>query len=219
MKIEKLTENKIRVIINLEDLQNTNTKLENISKPSIESKNLLLDILLKAEKEVGFYTDGCKLLIEAFSSSDGIFVFTITKYSESDFYKTPHLSTSANGICGKRLIVKKKEFDLKSKHLIYAFENFETFCDFCNNIYHIKEINVNMISKNITLYFYNNTYYLTLSNINTEYENLKLFYSSISEFAKLLSFSETFKHKLQEHGKVNIKKKAISTGIKYFCLK
>ena len=81
MKIEKLTENKIRVVINSEDLRNSNTKLESIVKPSSESRNLLLNILIKAEKEVGFYTEGYKLLIEAFSSSDDIFVFTITKYT------------------------------------------------------------------------------------------------------------------------------------------
>ena len=39
-------------------------------------------MLLKAEKEVGFYTEGYKLLVEAFSSPDGLFVFTITKYVE-----------------------------------------------------------------------------------------------------------------------------------------
>lgn len=219
MKIEKLTENKIRVIINLEDFKNTNTNIENIAKPSAEARSFLLDILLKAEKEVGFHTDGCKLLIEAFSSSDGVCIFTITKYTEKDSIKDNLNSLFSNNISGRKLVVKRKELHTEKKNMIYSFENFETFCDFCNNIYNMKEINVDSVSKNISLFLYNDTYYLTLSNINIKYKNLKLFYSCISEFAKSTLFSEHFQNKLQEHGTTIIKKKAISTGIKYFALK
>ena len=82
MKIEKLTENKIRVIVNSEDLKNNNLDYQTIMEKPIESQKLFLEMLLKAEKEVGFYTEGYKLLVEAFSSSDGVFDFTITKYTE-----------------------------------------------------------------------------------------------------------------------------------------
>ena len=85
MKIEKLTENKIRVIINDEDLKQNHTDLHTIMTKSLENQGLFLNILSKAEKEVGFYTENCKLLIEAFSTPDDLFVFTITKYSENDF--------------------------------------------------------------------------------------------------------------------------------------
>ena len=80
MKIEKLTENKIRVIINLDDLKKNNLDFHTIMQKPIESQKLFLEMLLKAEKELGFYTEGCKLLVEAFSSSEDVFIFTITKY-------------------------------------------------------------------------------------------------------------------------------------------
>ena len=79
MKIEKLTENKIRVVINTSELATDDTDINNIMRNAMESQELFLDILKKAEKEVSFYTDGCKLLIEAFSSLEDCFVFTITK--------------------------------------------------------------------------------------------------------------------------------------------
>ena len=82
MKIEKLTENKIRVIINLDDLKKSNLDFHTIMQKPIESQKLFLEMLLKAEKELGFYTEGCKLLVEAFSSSEDVFIFTITKYIE-----------------------------------------------------------------------------------------------------------------------------------------
>ena len=74
MKIEKLTENKIRGIVNLEDLKNNNLDYKTIMEKPIESQKLFLEMLLKAEKELGFYTEGYKLLVEAFSSTDGVFV-------------------------------------------------------------------------------------------------------------------------------------------------
>lgn len=216
MKIEKLTENKIRVVINSEDLRNSNTKLESIVKPSSESRNLLLNILIKAEKEVGFYTEGYKLLIEAFSSSDDIFVFTITKYTEDEANK---IKRSSNSLYSKKLIVRKKEVNPNRTHMIYAFDSFDTFCEFCNNLNNKKDFNINDISKHTALFLYNNTYFLTLYDIDINNPKLDLFYSSISEFARYLSFSEYFKIKLQEHGKVIIKHKAIETGMKYFSLK
>lgn len=84
MKIEKLTENKIRVIINNQDLKDNHIDLHTLMTKTLESQNLFLDMLLRAEQEVGFHTDGCKLLIEAFSSTDENFVFTITKYEKPD---------------------------------------------------------------------------------------------------------------------------------------
>ena len=70
MKIEKLTENKIRAIIKQEDIKNKNVNLEELVQTSVDSQDLLLDILEKAKQELDFNIDGCKLLIETFSSSD-----------------------------------------------------------------------------------------------------------------------------------------------------
>ena len=80
MKIEKLTENKIRVIVNTEDLKENNIDFNLLMNKSMETQNLFFEILERAEEELDFHTDGYKLLIEAFSSSDEKLVFTITKY-------------------------------------------------------------------------------------------------------------------------------------------
>ena len=70
--------------------------------------------------------------------------------------------------------------------------------------------------KDISLYLFKNTYYLVFKNINIDYELIKLFFSEIAEFGKNINFSENFERKLLEHGKIIMKKNAISTGIKYF---
>ena len=210
MKIEKLTENKIRVIVGLDDLKKKNTDINSLFTKAFNSQGLFLDILERAEKEVDFKTDGCKLLIETFSSSDEFLIFTITKYNSDD------LKNSQAETKRKKLIAKRKTFNFQSNQAIYSFENFDTFCNFCCFVKGIKKLDTKKISKNMILYLYNNTYYLVLKNINTNYKYINMFYSAISEFAKRSSFSTNFSNKLLEHGKIIIKKDAINIGIKYF---
>lgn len=65
MKIEKLNENKIRITLNLEDLSERDIDYHSFMSNSIESQGIFLDMLNKAEKEVGFNTDDCRIMIEA----------------------------------------------------------------------------------------------------------------------------------------------------------
>ena len=53
MKIEKLTENKIRIILKIEEMNNNNIiNLHDFMIDNIKSKNFFIDILDKAEKEL-----------------------------------------------------------------------------------------------------------------------------------------------------------------------
>ena len=84
MKIEKLTENKIRIILKRDDFKDKKININEILLTTSESQKLFLEILNKAEKEVDFDTTGHKLLIEAYSETSDIFIFTITKYLEKE---------------------------------------------------------------------------------------------------------------------------------------
>ena len=135
MKIEKLTENKIRVIVKPDDLKikNTNDKsLYNV----LENQTFFANILEKAKLDFGFVTDGYKLLIETFSLNNDFIIFTITKYSKP-FVKTELKSTYSN-------------------NTIYKFDNFEEFCSFCKYINNINNFRYNSFSKNFSLYLYKN---------------------------------------------------------------
>lgn len=204
MKIEKLTENKIRVIIPSEELGENHLTVHSLMTKAIETQEIFSKILKKAEKEVDFCTDGCKLLIEAFSSLEDVFVFTITRYlPDTDIKK-------------KKLIARRKPFNKISDLTIYQFESFDIFCEFCNSIKYLHKNDITKLAKNISLYTWKNSYYLILRSIHTKCENFNLLYSTLSEFGKLLSYSEHFESKLLEHGKVIIKKNAIDIGIRFF---
>ena len=207
MKIEKLTEDKIRIIVNPSDLELENLDMKSIMTKAIDRQGFFVHMLEKAKDEVGFNTDGCKLLIEAFSSSDDILVFTITKYSEKEPLKNIDSS--------KKLTVKRKSLNIKNKEAIYRFRSFDEFCDFCECINKEYKFDIKKLSKNTYLYLYNNTYYLFMKNIVIEETALKNFYSIASEFLIPVHYSNNFENKLLEHGKLIIDSNLCSYNIEF----
>lgn len=209
MKIEKLTKDKIRVIVNSDEIDLSSVNLHSIMTKAVETQGFFFNILQKAEKEVNFHTEGCKLLIEAFASLDDILVFTITKYSVDDIKKYVEETKT------KKPIIKRKSFDPISQNIICKFENFEVFCDFCCFAKNLHNLDAENLAKSTKLYQLHNSYYLVLKNVNPQHEKLKLFVSTLSEFGKLTTFSNSFECKLLEHGKVIIKKNALEIGMKF----
>ncbi len=208
MKIEKLTENKIRITLRKDDFKDKSINLQEIILNDSDSHNLFLEILNRAEKEVNFDTNGHKLLIETFFSGNDICIFTITKYIET-IKKKPK----------KNLKTKRKLQTFNSSSLIYKFNEFEDFCAFCDFINNINNIELKGLFKICILYNYNNAYYLAFDNINLSHKSLNVFFSSLQEFSSLFRCNKNFKYKLKEHAEVIIKNNAISTGIKYFTYK
>ncbi len=207
MKIEKLNENKIRIILKREDFKDKKINMAQILLTEPESQKLFLEILDKAEKEINFDTTGHKLLIEATIQDEDIFVFTITKYLEKINHKSHHK---------KVLTLKRNAKTLNASTLIYSFNEFEDFCKFCDFIHNTHNIIAKKLYKSAILYLFNNTYYLVIDGINLSNNSIISLHSTLLEFAQLKNFNKNFKFKLKEHGKVIIKHNAITTGIKYF---
>lgn len=211
MKIEKLTDNKIRIIMNIQDIENNTNDIHTFFDTIMNSQNLFLDILQKAEKEVDFHTEGCKLLIEAFSTLEDVVVFTITKYSSSE-----NNSINTNNDSKRKLIVKRKTNTPSFKNAVYEFDNFDYFCDFCNSISKSENLNVDKLAKKIVLYNYQNKFFLIFKDINFKDKYIHKVFNILSEFSKFQNFSASFEYKLTEHGKTYVKNNAILKGIKYF---
>ena len=210
MKIEKLTEDKIRIIFNPSDLNLENLDVKSIMSKVVENQSFFTNILKKAKDEVGFDTDGCKILIEAFSTYDDILIFTITRYLTEN---SSNKQLPANKISLK---AKRKALNINTNRALYKIENFDEFCEFCECISKEYKFDIKNLSKNTYLYLYNNTYYLFMKNIIISKDALKNFYSIASEFLSPVHYSNSFENKLLEHGKLIIKGNAILTGIKYF---
>lgn len=203
MRFEKITENKIRITFNLDDLSEKDIDFHAFMANSDETQALFLDMLDKAEKEIGFVTKDYKLMIEALATSDGNFVLTVTR-------SLPEIAKSFP----KKLRGKKKDINRFDKSAIYCFKDFDDFCQIsnCFDDELLKSINKSLTSQ---LYLYKNQYYLVLK-IKNNNDIIKNLYCIISEFANYQKYSKLFEHRLLEYGNVIIKNNAFSKVKKYF---
>lgn len=208
MKFEKLSENKLRITLNISDLADKNIDYQSFMANSIDTQKLFRDMLDRAEKEVGFVTKNYKIMIEALVTSKGDFVVTVTRY----------LPNESSGVSNKKksLKIKRKYTQVSKNQLIYSFNSFEDFCLFCNSLDENILKNINKISKNISLYLYKNTYFLLVNNINVDFKYTKSFTTELSEFATYVHNSNVFEYRLREYGKFIIENHAIKTCVKYF---
>ena len=152
---------------------------------SIESQTLFLNMLDKAEHEVGFITDDYKLSIEAIALSNGTFILTVTRI-EKETLKS------------NRVHAKRKDTFSENNVLIYKFANFDDFCNFENFLSVSFFKFTDYFSEFNSLYQYKNYFFLILENIKNEYSSE--ISSIISEFAVPIQSSELIIHKIKEYG-------------------
>lgn len=207
MKIEKLSDDKIRITLNMEDLKENDIDFHSFMSNSIQTQDLFMDMLEKAEKEVGFVTQDYRLMIEALAMSNGNFVLTVTRICPEK---------SKNTYKNKKLHIKRKVPAINSKKVIYCFDFFEEFLEYCESLKQDILRNIDDFTSSSKLYEYDNKYYFVLENIQMNVPLLKSFASSITEFAHFVNESDLFESKLVEYGKVIFKSNAVSTCLKHF---
>lgn len=207
MKIEKLNEDKIRIILNLDDLKEKDIDFHTFMSNSIESQEIFLDMLDEAEKEVGFVTDDYKIMIEALAMTNGSFVLTVTRLPEEKEKVTYKK---------KKLNFKRKNSSINSSTAIYSFESFDAFCEFCKFLNNNALKYFDSFSNSSSLYEYNSSYYLVFKHINVNSNLLRAFCSSITEFAHFVNNSDLFESKLLEYGNLIISDNAVDTCIEHF---
>lgn len=207
MKIEKLNDDKIRITLNMEDLKEQDIDFHSFMSNPIESQDLFMDMLKKAEKEVGFITDDYRVMIEALATSNGTFVLTVTRINpekQKSTYKP------------KKIGIKRKTVAINAEKAIYCFDAFDEFLEYCKFLKNdILQYLADFVSSN-KLYEYNNKYYFVLEDIHMNAHLLKSFTSGITEFAHFINNSDLFESKLLEYGNIIFESNAIRECFKHF---
>ena len=201
MKFEKLSEYKLRVTVsNDELLESSNGDLDNFMSNPSKARKSFLEILDKAEDEVGFHIDNSRIRIDAKSMYNGDFIFTITKLIPK----------------GSKKVKPVKVPIQKDNTLVYSFVDIEHFFNFCNFLKKQKINRLREFCKTIELYKYNGKYVLICLNINQNYRYLGMLYSGITEFGNFLTSQESVATLIKERGTLVIGHNAIYTSQKNF---
>ena len=82
MQIQKINNNKLKVILNSNDLNEKNIDIDSFLSHSIESQDLFFEILDLAEEEYDFDIENNKAVVETISLDNKLFILTITKLKQ-----------------------------------------------------------------------------------------------------------------------------------------
>ncbi|MCR4435266.1 MAG: adaptor protein MecA [Clostridiales bacterium] len=208
MKIEKISENKIKVTISLNDLEERNIDLNSLNYNSPATQELFWDMMEQAEVQYGFNAADSQICVEAIPDSEDGFIITITKIDEDGDFESIQKYIK-NKYRNTDVRVKRKSRRLYSTIMIYSFSKFEDLCMLTENI--------RLLYKgDSSLYKYKNTYYLILTRNSLNTVNTKAFELMLSEYGKKVSNTSFYEGFLSEHGTQIIEYDALEIINSYF---
>jgi len=208
MKIERVDDNKIRVIVSFDDLEERDIDVSTFSYSSPETQELFWDLMEQAETELGFNVAEEQLCIEAVSDVDEGFIITITKMDEDGEFESIHKFIK-NKYKKNDLSVKAKTSSIRSTQLMYRFENFDDLSLCAKKLFEVyKGLS--------TAYSCENKHYMLLSNSEGNISSVTNFIALMDEYAQRVEHPIFFEGYLNEHGRVLIKDNAIQVLAYYF---
>ncbi|SHJ47902.1 adaptor protein MecA [Thermoclostridium caenicola] len=193
MKIERVGENKIRIFVSYDDLEERDIDLDAFNYNSPETQELFWDLMEQAEIELGFDTQESQLCIEAVSDTEHGFVITITRIEEDSEFESIQKFIK-NRYRKKDLSCKKRSQKICSTLVIYAVEGFDALCRLCSLIHPL-------YTGRSRAYVLDSTYYLVLCGIEGNVSNRKRFESILSEYADKMQNVDFLEGYLNEYGK------------------
>lgn len=142
MKIEKINNNTLKIILSIEELSTRNITIKDIETGKKKAQNFFFNIIEESAFADDFLKDNNKLLVEAAIAHDNTFIVTITKIEDM-----PDIA--------KEEYQKKYNYKLTTSTL-YIFSNMQNLNQF---IQQVKKQSLYVGTNN--LYKYNDVYFFT----------------------------------------------------------
>lgn len=186
MKFERLRPNKIKVLIEAEDLAKWGVSADAVAKNSPETREMFVALFKQAEEETGFVCNNSRLVIEAaMSSADRNITLFVTKVDSDEEKALFDRVSAARNAENLRINLSPRR-----KNTLIELESFEDVIKLC---YAISSYFGG------TLYSYEDKYYMC---VEQAYAN------AASEFGKVKSVrSQTI---IEEHGVLVVRNNAFA---------
>jgi adapter protein MecA 1/2 len=200
MRIERVGENKIRIFVSYDDLEERDIDLDALNYNTPETQDLFWDLMEQAEIELGFDEHESQLCIETVSDIEHGFVITITRVDAENEFES--IQKFIKNRYRRKDLEKSTTSSAGSKILIYAVDSFDNLCMLSAAI-------CPLYSGRSMVYRLKNTWYLVLKSIENNISNISKFESILSEYADKMPGTEFFEGYLNEYGKSIMKNNAI----------
>ena len=207
MKIEKISENIIKVTISYNDLEEREIDLNSINYNSPAAQKLFWDMMNQAEEEFGFDVSDAQMLIESIPDSIEGFVITITRLDEDSDFETIHRYIRSR-YTNPGAKPKKRNRRIYSATLIYSFDSIDDVCALSRKL--------SAYTGGSELYECQGAYYVKLTRNNITLKELRNFETEINEYGSKVNNISFFDGFLNEHGIQIIPSDAMQTLNRYF---
>ncbi len=207
MKIERINENKIKVLIDTDEAREWNINASNMGSDSPEVREMFRTAIRLAREEVRFSIDGAKLFVEAIPEHRDGFGMLITKVFTDEDLSAAVANCAYKGKIKKRCLCPEEEEGKIKSRRIFRFDDFD---DVCRSAEAIRAD----FSGDSTLYKCDGCYYMLLApediRIMLKVERIMLEFSE-KQAGTLVSYG-----RLNELGEVMIKNDAVKVLAEYF---
>jgi adapter protein MecA 1/2 len=201
MRIEKINDNKIRIFVTFDDLEERDIDLSSFNYNCPETQELFWDLMEQAELELGFETHESQLCIEAVTDVEQGFVITITKVEDDGDFESIQKFIK-NRYRRNDLKIKKKTNSICSTVMIYNMDSFDDVCALCARLKHL-------YIGDSSVYQCEGSYYLVLKRMDDVERNPAKIESILSEYGDRVLNVLFFEGYLNEYGSLIIGDSAI----------
>ncbi len=208
MRIEKISDNKIKVLIDDSEAKEWNITFKSISENTPEVQEMFWTAIRMAEENVDFSIDGAKLFVEAVQDSDSSecgFGMMITRVCSDEELNCAIDNCSYKGRIKRARLNGRQRI---GKKYIYSFSDFDNVCLAAGEIY-------SMYTGISALYKCRDRFYLYMIP-----QNSALFEDTervVAEFGTKIKNGQYMHGYLNEYGELMISENAIDVMAKYFC--
>ncbi len=206
MRIERVNENKIRVMIDGQEAEKLKLSFRNISQNTPEAQRLLRIAIKMAEENVDFSVQGRKLFVEAVRDTECEgFAMLITRVSNEEELHHAISHCSYQGTLKKSKL--NLEIEEKGEKSIFCFSDFEHACMAAEEL-------MARFSGTSSLYKYQSKFYLCL--ISQICDRIQRFEPILLEFGEKVENSRYMEGRLHEYGELMIACNALEVMKEYF---
>jgi adapter protein MecA 1/2 len=208
MRIERISENVIKVTISMSDLEERNIDIDSINYNSAAAQELFWDMMEQAELELDFEISNSQLIIEPYSDDGDSFIITVTRLDDDEEEFESIQRYIKNKFHHSDVKVKKNRRPSPAV-LIYSFEDFDHLCLLAKKL-------ENIYKGDSALYEYKNKYYLVLRKDGFFTLDTMMMANLLAEYGDRVYntvFSEGY---LNEYGSLIMQKNCLETLRNYF---
>ena len=209
MRIEKVDENKIKVLIEDNEAKQWNISFQSLCENTPQMRRVFQTAVAFAEENIDFSVDGAKLFVEAIHSEAPYdFGMLITRVCSEDELKHAIKSCAYQGKLRKtRMEIEKRS---RRPRMIYRFAEFENACIAVGEM-------AGIYRGESRLYKYQGAFYLLLE-LSSE-DSVKDMEAVLGEFGYAVQNGQYMHGRLNEYGQVMIPRNAVGVMEEYFCVR